>query len=190
MLTHQDLRSEMREFGSSAQRRRFRLRYFEGGEHVIGVGFVDVAGGAFMAMQAALRNDLGFFRTRMRGSDRSAGASKGGCHGKGKASGKCAGSLSTFKLQRNSVAARLAGGERRGRESNPLVEVLQTPAFPLGYPAALLCGLIVKSSGAVNGQSATTKMRPRSVPGRGEWVRERRYCLRSDRAKRRGCCQK
>lgn len=28
-------------------------------------------------------------------------------------------------------------GERRERESNPLVEVLQTPAFPLGYPAVI-----------------------------------------------------
>jgi hypothetical protein len=26
-------------------------------------------------------------------------------------------------------------GERRGRESNPRIEVLQTPTLPLGYPA-------------------------------------------------------
>ena len=27
-------------------------------------------------------------------------------------------------------------GGRRGRESNPRIEVLQTPTLPLGYPAA------------------------------------------------------
>jgi hypothetical protein len=27
-------------------------------------------------------------------------------------------------------------GERRGRESNPRIGVLQTPALPLGYPAS------------------------------------------------------
>ena len=31
--------------------------------------------------------------------------------------------------------AMLAKRERRGRESNPLIAVLQTAAFPLGYPA-------------------------------------------------------
>ncbi len=30
--------------------------------------------------------------------------------------------------------------ERRGWESNPLIEVLQTSAFPLGYPAVFLGG--------------------------------------------------
>ncbi len=27
--------------------------------------------------------------------------------------------------------------ERRGRESNPRIEVLQTPTLPLGYPAGI-----------------------------------------------------
>jgi hypothetical protein len=43
---------------------------------------------------------------------------------------------------------------RRGRESNPRIGVLQTPALPLGYPAAKERGLLGESRATVNGQSA------------------------------------
>ena len=35
------------------------------------------------------------------------------------------------------IGARATTKERRGRESNPRIEVLQTPTLPLGYPAGI-----------------------------------------------------
>jgi hypothetical protein len=39
---------------------------------------------------------------------------------------------------------------RRGRESNPRIEVLQTPTLPLGYPAALANGRVGAANVHVN----------------------------------------
>ena len=40
--------------------------------------------------------------------------------------------------------------KRRGRESNPRIEVLQTPTLPLGYPAASANGRLGARRRAVN----------------------------------------
>ena len=42
---------------------------------------------------------------------------------------------------------------RRRWESNPLVEVLQTSAFPLGYSAVIEPGFLTEKCAVVNGQS-------------------------------------
>ena len=39
---------------------------------------------------------------------------------------------------------------RRGRESNPRIEVLQTPTLPLGYPAVLANGRVGAGDCGVN----------------------------------------
>ena len=46
-------------------------------------------------------------------------------------------------LLRLAAGERLTSAWRRGRESNPRIEVLQTSALPLGYPAGVRTSIVV-----------------------------------------------
>ena len=52
------------------------------------------------------------------------------------------------------AAVTLKKSWRRRWESNPLVEVLQTSAFPLGYSAGFEARFITEIRAGVNGQSS------------------------------------
>ena len=47
-------------------------------------------------------------------------------------------------------SSRFTYEERRGRESNPRIEVLQTPTLPLGYPAVAANGRVGAANSHVN----------------------------------------